>query len=562
LSLTHLGTRYNLVALLGEGGMAQVYRAHDNLLDRPVAIKILRDQYAKDPAFLARFRHEAKAEAGLSHPNIVNVYDVGQENGQQFIVMEYVEGESLKELIRREAPLALGFSLEIAAQICDAVQSAHDKGIIHRDVKPQNVIIAPGGKAKVADFGLAKGLAWSSVSEAGVVLGTAHYLSPEQAQGQAATEASDIYAIGVLLYEMLTGRLPFQGDTAVAVALQHVQDEPVPPRRLNARIPQQVQDIILRAMAKDPTGRFASAREMADALRAYVRFGEETTSAFQPVQPAKPKNHITPRVIPREPDLLAEEPMAAGVDWLLLFLILTTIVCVLGLVPLGIQVYGALVKPTPTPLPNVTVPDLVGLDLAQAEARLGALGLQLQSVGERYDDKIPAGRVLAQFIVSGSTVKTGEVVQVLISKGQELIAVPSLVDRNVDHATDILERLGLKADRRDEPNEKVPEGIVFEQFPPANTTVPRNSSVRLSVSSGNRVVVPDLFGKSEAEAQSAILGLGLATAPVNRQGAGDVPENQRWVFGQVPIGHVISQTPGAGTWVKRGTTIYLAVRRE
>jgi len=286
-----LNNRYRLISLLGEGGMAVVYEASDLLLDRKVAVKLLRQQFATDPAFLARFQREAKAAAGLSHPNVVAIYDVGTDADVQYIVMEMVEGRTLKEIIEAEAPLSTARIVDIGRQICEGLEYAHQHRIVHRDVKPQNILVTRDGRAKIADFGIAVALGASSLTEAGFVVGSAHYFSPEQAQGDPTTAYSDIYSTGVVLYEMATGRLPFQGETSVTVAMKQVQEQPVPPRTLNPRIPESLQTVILQAMAKDSEERFGSGVEMAEALLSCARAGMEATRPHAVVTP----RHQDPR---------------------------------------------------------------------------------------------------------------------------------------------------------------------------------------------------------------------------------------------------------------------------
>jgi hypothetical protein len=403
---TVLGNRYHLLESAGEGGMAIVYRAEDTVLGRPVAVKVLRQQFAADPEFLVRFRHEAHAAAALTHPNIVHVYDVGESGGQHYIVMEYVAGPTLKQIIQQRGSLPLAEVLDLGSQVCAAAEAAHRRGMVHRDLKPQNVLVNADGLAKVADFGLAQPAAQAIDSPSGLaaatVLGTAHYLSPEQAQGLPATPASDIYAMGVLLYEMATGRLPFDGGSPEEVARKQIQQAPPPPRLLNDALPAAVEDIILKAMSKDPAARFPTARELGGALLAYRQLGEGRTVSFQ-TQPASPPTAATsppvpagpavmPRPVPRtaQPAPVPARPVvperpapAEGVDWMLAVLTLLTLACVLGLIPLGLTVRAALTPPAPTAIPERTMPNLIGLTYAEADGRLRDLGLNLERQGDR-----------------------------------------------------------------------------------------------------------------------------------------------------------------------------------
>ncbi|HRC74344.1 MAG TPA: protein kinase, partial [Kouleothrix sp.] len=272
-----LNNRYELEQKIGEGGMARVYRGRDLRLSRAVAVKVLHSHYASDTGFLQRFHHEAQAVANLRHPNIVDVYDVGQDGDMHYIVMEYVPGSDLKALIVREAPLPVERAVSIAEAVARGLDAAHRLGMIHRDIKPQNIIIGEAGQVKITDFGIAKSTMSTAMTETGVTFGTADYISPEQARGQPATPQSDIYSLGVTLYEMLTGRLPFTGDSSIAVAMQHVSAEPPPPRMYNSRIPPQLEAIVLRALNKDPSRRPHSAREFANLLESYRTAGDQAT---------------------------------------------------------------------------------------------------------------------------------------------------------------------------------------------------------------------------------------------------------------------------------------------
>ncbi|NLG83323.1 MAG: Stk1 family PASTA domain-containing Ser/Thr kinase, partial [Firmicutes bacterium] len=280
---TVLGNRYRLEELIGEGGMALVYKAECSVLARPVAVKILRPQFAADAEFVERFRREAQAAARLSHPNIVTVYDVGQDKGLNYIVMEYVPGENLKEIIKREAPFTVARALNIARQICEALHHAHQHNIIHRDIKPHNIIITPEGLVKVTDFGIARAVSASTLTQDGAVLGSVQYFSPEQAKGAPVGVASDLYSLGCVLYEMLTGSVPFKGESPIAIALKHIQEDPAPLREFRPGIPATVENLVARALAKDPALRFPSALAMLRAIKAAT--GEEVTPAAPPDLP-------------------------------------------------------------------------------------------------------------------------------------------------------------------------------------------------------------------------------------------------------------------------------------
>ncbi len=593
---TRLNGRYELAEKLGEGGVAIVYRAQDTLLDRTVAVKILRPQYASDPAFLDRFRREAQAAARLSHPGIIAVYDVGQDGDQHYIVMELVEGQSLKAFMTANAPLPLDQAFGVAEQVCAALGHAHQQGLVHRDIKPQNILAAGTGQGaarplivKVADFGLARSLSAATSSAGGMVLGTVQYVSPEQARGDPATPASDIYALGVVLYEMLTGRLPFESDTPIGLALKHIQDEPLPPSRLNARLPPTADAFVSRALAKQPEERFASAADMGAALASYRQFGEQATGQFAPVRvpprpatarPAQPavsssgappaqavaRPSQPPPVAPppvRRP--VAQRPAASqqgGFDWLLLILILVTFIAIAGLAPLAYGVRDAVFPPSPTQAPQSLVPNLVGLEQVVAEGQLQALGLALVVQDGRFDAKVLPQRIIAQLTPAGTLLSQGQNVEVIVSRGREKVKVPPLVGLSVQDAQGKLSALGLRLERRDAASVQTPAGIVMSQDPPAETDLERDGLVRLTISAGDRVLVPDVFGKPERDAQGLLAAAGLATTVANYQTAEEVPQQFRAVFDIVAVGSVVSSDPTAGTLVERGALVRIAVRKK
>ncbi len=486
-----LNGRYRLIKPVGAGGMAQVYQAQDVLLERPVAVKVLRPQYAADEPFLARFRQEARAAASLSHPNIVAVYDVGEDTlpgeatPRPYIVMEFVAGRDLKAIIEADSPLSVQRALDIAAQIAQALAHAHQAGLIHRDVKPQNVLVTGDGRVRVTDFGIARALAVSSISEAGVVLGTVHYLSPEQAAGDTATPLSDVYALGVILYEMLTGQLPFTGETPVAVAVKHLQEEPVPPRERNPLLPPPIEDLILQAMEKDPARRFASAAELAQALIAYRDLGQEATTAHRPLR----------RRRRRATGGLSWSSAALGGALALL------------LAAVGLLSWQAVRSPAPTPAaggpvasatpglswptatvrPTPVVPALMGYSLDEARRRAEAAGLRLTVTEWRYDEQVPALHVITQATPAGRPALPGDAVAVTVSRGSAQVTVPDVVGHSYDEAQVTLAQRGLTPDVTWVWHDRVPVRQVLSQTPAAGVSLLRGDRVRLTVSHGQTV---------------------------------------------------------------------------
>lgn len=474
--------RYQLLEKIGEGGMAEVWRARDTALGRIVALKVLRTQYSSDPDFLTRFRREAQAAANLTHPNIVNVFDIGQAGERHYMVMEYVDGPNLKDLIRDQAPLSVERALDLATQVAAAVAHAHRAGIIHRDLKPQNILVDSGDQVKVTDFGIARAVSAASFTDTGVVLGTAHYLSPEQAAGESTTPASDVYALGVVLYEMLSGRPPFDAESPVGIALKHLQETPTPIQQLNPRVPGAVAAVVNRAMAKDPGQRYENAGALAGALRAVREWGEQVTGA-QPAIPRRPAQLPAPKVT---------EP---GFDGMGVLLGIVALVAVLGLIPLWRAVYQAYVLPTaapvgPAPAPPggepalIEVPDVLGLPQTDAEDRLRAVGLQVDILGSRRDEEVPVSHVVQSDPPPGTRVDANTAIGLIVSSGPSAVELPDVTRRSADEAERSLREAGFEVERGTSWGGDVPTGQVVSQDPPGGVRISRGSRVTIAVSTG------------------------------------------------------------------------------
>ncbi|NTV64113.1 MAG: serine/threonine protein kinase [Oscillochloris sp.] len=457
-----LDGRYELERKIGEGGMARVFLGRDLRLNRRIAIKIPHRHISGDADFLNRFRHEAQAAAILTHPNIVDVYDVGRDGETHYIVMEYVEGTDLKTLINREGPLTAARAVQIAEQIARGLSAAHKAGMVHRDIKPQNVIVTPDGQARITDFGVAKSHLSTAMTETGVSFGTVDYISPEQAQGRTATPQSDIYSLGIVLYEMLTGRLPFKGDSAVAVAMKHVTEEPTPPRQINAQIPIQLEALVLRAIDKDPARRPRSALEFANQLAGYANLAQQDTlvnPAFgasgrstqrsgndspPPRQGGTASAGGTGRVTippPRQTPVRAprQEGLGCGV-FLVGMLILAGVLGIVILVTSGTfnDLFGSLSggtarptplinqtdrttvpgEPSPTPEPQVSVPSLVGLSDGTAQEQLRSLKLHPLPRSE-HNPTVSQGLVISQEVPPGELLTAGQSVSYTVSLGPQ-----------------------------------------------------------------------------------------------------------------------------------------------
>ncbi len=516
-----LNKRYRLLTEIGAGEMAIVFRGEDTWRGVPVAVKVLRRAYVEDEAFLARLHSQAQALANLVHPNIVTTYEVGQEGDCRYLVMELVEEPTLEELIRVGVPFSIGQALDIVIRICTAVGYAHRVGLVHGDIKPQNVFVSADGQVKVADFGIASALSPASVVEGKILWGTPHYFSPEQAAGENVSPTSDVYSIGVLAYEMLTGRPPFEAETgamssAIGVALKRLREEPVPLRQLNPDVPPQVERIVRKVMAKEPAARYRTADQLGRILDSYRRLSEEPFVVRRPavvkpqprqVEPeedeavAKPQHR---RVEPRE-----YEEEEKGRDWLTVFLGMAAVLAVLFLIPFARLVYQRYAAAAPQPTPTaearevlltssavvatpvsgqVQVPDLVGLSPNEARRLVEEAGLQFAVVGERHDSSIPALDIITQMPPAGQMVGQGETIGVVISQGPNFVSVPAVEGLPITTAEPGLKEMGLDISQKGVWNKEA-EGIILSQDPPAGSIVSEGSVVTLIVSSGPRVIL-------------------------------------------------------------------------
>jgi beta-lactam-binding protein with PASTA domain/predicted Ser/Thr protein kinase len=548
---TVIGGRYEISGQLGSGGMATVYLARDQMLDREVAVKILDARYASDPAFVERFRREASAAAALSHPNIVAVYDRGETDGTYYIVMEYIPGPDLKEIVRQRAPLPPLEAIDDTLQLLGALTAANRRGIVHRDVKPQNVMVGEDGRLKVTDFGIARAGEQSGMTEAGSVIGTAQYLSPEQARGDEVTERSDVYAAGIVLYELLTGRVPFDGERAVSVAMKQVNEPPVNPSVYAPGIPEELEDVVLVALEKRPDDRFESAEDMAQDLlevRRQLTGGAPTgmlaaagaagaaTAATSKLDQATGATQVASTPPPPGNSSVRRRRWIAAI-------VIVAIVALAGVGAALIFTGGG-----DDGGETVTVPDVVGLEVEQAISELEAADLST-STRDIQDDSQAPGRVVDTSPEAGERVDAGSEVVLFVSAEPDSVAVPDVTDRELDDARATLERAGFTVSVERESSEDVDEGVVISQSPRGGADAPQGSEVALVVSSGQDLVaVPDVLNQSQSSAESEIAAAGLSVGAVTTQGDS-----------RAAPGTVLSQSPSPGTEIPEGDAVSLVV---
>jgi serine/threonine-protein kinase len=528
---TIIDSRYRVVSRLGSGGMADVYLAEDQLLGRQVAVKLLHHHFAEDQEFVERFRREASSAARLSHPNIVGIFDRGEWNGTYYIAMEYVAGRSLKTIVREQGALPAATAIEIVIQILRAARFAHKRGVIHRDLKPHNVILDEEGRARVTDFGIARAGA-SDMTMTGSIMGTAQYLSPEQAQGQAVTAASDVYSVGVILYELLTGVVPFEGETAVAIAFKHVSADPVPPSTLNPAVSQSLDAILARALAKNPAERYAGADDFIIALERERQSMSATTGAPVLQMPAIRPHEIEPTAPP--PEAPARNPR---LWWGLGAIVLA------GVIALAVVLLTAAGR--------VTVPDLIGQTQGTAVDNLRQSGLGAKLVDEA-SATVASGVVLAESPARGSVVKKGTRVRLTVSSGPTTVKLPTVEGLTTAQALAALHRVGLKPTTHPEANASVPAGRVISTVPTAGSPVSPGGPVIVNISTGPALVrVPRLTGRPVSAAEAAIEAVGLTVGTITSQAsAGVAPET------------VLSQSPATGSQLATGGKVDLVVAKQ
>jgi beta-lactam-binding protein with PASTA domain/tRNA A-37 threonylcarbamoyl transferase component Bud32 len=540
---TLLGGRYLVESELGRGGMATVFKGTDTVLGRPVAVKVLSPQYSGDANFVTRFRREAQAAASLNHPNLVSVYDTGTDDGVHFIVMEFVEAKTLADYLAGGGRIMPERSIEIAEAVCDALSVAHAHGIIHRDIKPANIMITSKGDVKVTDFGIARVISGAdTLAQTAAVLGTASYLSPEQAQSQPVDQRSDIYSLGVALYEMVTGRPPFSGDSPVMVASKHVLEQPTPPSKLNADVSPELEAVIMKAMAKNPDNRYQDADEMrADLERARLGQGVQAT-------PLLPESARTQRIAPAGPPT-AVLPPAAPEDggrrrWWIPALIILLILAVLGV---GLYLLASSLLSTNTT--SVTVPDVRGFTQDAATRTLRDAGFEVTPEFQVTANQADVGDVIKQSPDPGTLLDKGETVTITVGKAPKQVPVPNVVGMTEDEAKTAITDAGLKVGVVSPEPDSAPAGQVIDQNPSADQTVDKGSTVDLVVSAGpTNVTVPDVVCES----------LGKAESDLNKAGFQVVTSEETQFNVECPKnGRVAAQDPPGNSSAPSGSTVTL-----
>lgn len=553
-----IGNRYEIIEKIGNGGMATVYRAKDMTLKRNVAVKVLKDEFTTDEEFIKRFNIEAQSAASLTHPNIVSIYDVGNEESIYYIVMELVQGKTLKQIIDEDGVLPWKWSLNIAIQIASALETAHKNNIVHRDIKPHNIIITEDGIAKVTDFGIAKAVSNSTITAFGTTIGSVHYFSPEHARGGFTDTKSDLYSLGVVMYEMLTGRVPFDADTPVSIALKHMQEKPVEPIKLNPAIPYSVNKIILKAMQKDTNLRYQSATEMLRDLSLALKdpeghFVKENIdmNGYTQVIPTLSQEKIKTENENRKDNeekkskgklktFISEHP---AVKVLL-------IIAIIILIPVGVffATQGILNIGREK---DVKLPDFTNMTRAQAEQAANEANLKLE-VEEQFDKEVEAGKVISQDpqYMENYTVKAKTTVKIVVSKGVDIKKVPKLTGLKYDEAEAALTEQSLVVEKIEETSEKVEANYVIKQDPAQGTELNSGDTVKVYVSTGvKQITMEYVVGKTEKDAKSQLTKLGFEVNVIYEE---DTTKDD---------GVVLKQSIDTGAQVKDGSKVTLTINK-
>ena len=549
-----INDRYEIIKSIGEGGMANVYLAHDLILDRDVAIKVLRGDLAGDEKFVRRFQREALAASSLSHPNIVEMYDVGEDNGSYYIVMEYINGKTLKQLIKKRGALSLSETVDIMLQLTDGVDHAHASYIIHRDLKPQNIMIQDNGEVKITDFGIAMALNNTQLTQTNSVMGSVHYLPPEQASGKGATVKSDIYSLGIMLFELLTGNLPFRGDNAVEIAFKQIKDDIPSVREINPEIPQSLENVVLKATAKNPKNRYASAKEMHDDLETVLSpsRSEEQRIGFK--YPEHEGDIDKKDLLPEDKETIKEEdPTDDDSKTNIILWILSGIFILIILVLIGIF----LVYPKLMEVPNVTIPDVSKMSVIEAEKTLKKQGFEVKTEIEQIgDDEIEKGLVVKTSPSIGREVKKGTEITLYESTGKVAYTIENYVGKNyIEVKTILTNNYGLNVVIE---KKEIPEG---KEYDDEQEIIGQDLEVGTEVAKGTNITlyIPDIIVKypdftdgtwTEDDIKAFANKYGLTVEFKYKEKDG------------YTNGAIISQSRASGTTVASGVTITITVAKS
>lgn len=525
-----LDERYELIEKIGSGGMADVYKAKDILLDRIVAVKILHSSFAEDNDFIVRFRHEAQSAGKLSHPNIVGIYDVGCDGDVHYIVMEYVEGETLKQYIQNHPNIPIDTAVRIAIEIGYALEEAHANGIIHCDIKPHNVLLTRTGKVKVTDFGIARAINSSTVLDKQSILGSVHYLSPEQAAGDKITAKTDIYSLGIVLYEMLTHHLPFEGETAVSIALQHMQGDIPRPTKYNPAISPMLEECLLTALQKDPDKRYDTVSDFISELKIAQGF---TTTIYKPAshdftamtRPI-PKKEVRTHKVQRETKLtrfITNLPQ----KYIWIGMAVLFIICFAW----AFFSFGNFWSSE-----NITVPNVVGKPVEVAETTLKKLDLKV-SVDEIASDDVPAGQVISQTPAAGTNVKARRIIHLTVSKGGSAMLVPDLKGLTLEQAKERLDKMGLTLGAVENGNDPdKPSDVIISQSPESGAKATKGTRVNIVINMKQKVHVPNVVGMTLADARNTLLSMKLSVGTINASDGTSTDDSSAIIISQDPAG--------------------------
>ncbi len=554
-----LGNRYEMIEKVGNGGMSTVYKATDKVLKRNVAVKILRDEFTTDEEFIKRFEAEAQSAARLTHANIVSIYDVGVDGNLYYIVMELIQGKTLKEIIIKErGPLPWKWSVNVAIQIASALEMAHKNNIVHRDIKPHNIIITEDGIAKVTDFGIAKAVSNSTITAFGTTIGSVHYFSPEHARGGFTDAKSDLYSLGVVMYEMVTGKVPFDADTPVSVALKHMQEEPEEPIEINPNVPVAINKIIMKALQKDTTLRYQSASEMLRDLKKSLKNPDgDFVEELEYDETARTQKINLDEYGEMEEDIPNSRSKKGKKEGKFKQFIKNhkVLSSVVGLILLfALSLGGTIFALNVTNPAEVEMPNVVGLSKEEAQKEIEAAKLKFEVEKEEYNKEVPEGYVISQdptYMERFNKVKEGSIVSVIISKGQEKTKVPNVKGKEKDEAIKLIEDAKLKAEIIEETSKTVKEGFVISQEIDPDSEVFAGDIIKIHVSTGTgikEVTVVSVIGQDEATARKTLEGLGLK---VNVTYTNSTSDN----------GKVAKQSIEENKKVDEGTNITLTVNK-